>query len=417
MSLRTVSRRRFLKSASKGIAGALAGGLIVGRTRAQPDLGKVAEKEARYWKRLESGEIQCGVCPHACSLKDGALGKCRQRKRVGDALISLVYGRPCVIQVLPIEQDGFNHVMPGNLALTVGTAGCVLSCRYCETWQVSQAAPMQTANEDMSPARIVATAKEYRLKIVTFTINDAVGCVEYVIDTANALREQGIKCVAHTCAYINPKPLKDLCAALDAINVDLKGYTESFYKSIVGGKLRPVLTAIKTIVAQGTFLEITNLVIPGQNDGATTFKNMCRWILENCGPDVPLHVRRFFPKHMMLQVPSTPTLTLKNLRKAAYATEPGEKYLRVGYNARLRYVYVDNMPGDPGEWTYCPRCKAPIIRRIGTEALNVGFNPKLRRCRGCQLPIPGVWETGANPQVPPPPPPPKEEKANAKPAG
>jgi pyruvate formate lyase activating enzyme len=258
----------------------------------------------------------------------------------------------------------------------------------------------------MPPARVVATATEYGVPIVTFTISDAVGCIEYAIDTANALREAGIKCVAHTSGFFNPEPLKDLCRSLDAINVDLKGFTDAFYTNVVGGPMAPVLTAIQTIMAQGTFLELTTLVIPGQNDDAGTFNSMCQWILEHCGPDVPLHLRRFLPKHMMLQVPSTPTLTLKNLRKAAYAVKPSEPYLMAGYDARLHYVYVDNMPGDPGEWTYCPRCLAPLIRRLGTQVAPLEFSPKTRRCMKCGLPIPGVWESGTNAELPPPPPPP-----------
>ncbi len=298
----------------------------------------------------------------------------------GGKCVSLVYGKPVAIHGDPIEKAPFFHFLPGTQTLAVGTAGCNLHCKYCQNWEFTQALPETTDNKDLSPQSMVEQVQEHSIPSIIFTLNDPTQCIEYLLDTARLARPRGIFMLAHTAGFICEEPLQEMCGALDAIAVDLKGFTEDFYEDMTGGaKLETVLSTIQTIHHSGTWLELTHLVIPGYNDNTATFRKMCQWILDNLGPDVPLFVSRFFPKYQLRRVQATSVDTLRSLRKAAY---------QVG----LRYVYLGNMPGDPAESTYCPACGMKVIKRNGPNVTNTGLDVRTGRCVKCNCAIPGVWK-------------------------
>ncbi|MBC7288620.1 MAG: AmmeMemoRadiSam system radical SAM enzyme, partial [Armatimonadetes bacterium] len=242
----------------------------------------------------------------------------------------------------------------------------------------AQARPEQVENKNLPPDSLVQQTKQLGLPTITFTFSEPLQCIEYVIDTAAAAHRAGLKVLVHTAAYALPGAFEALCRAVDAVNIDLKGFTEKFYRDVTGGDLQTVLDAIKVAKRTGVWLELTNLVVPGYNDDPNTFALMCQWIRTNLGPDTPLHVSRFFPQYKFRNVPPTPKETLQNLR-------------RVAYQQGLRYVYLGNLGGDPGESTYCPCCGIRLISRVGYNVSFEGLNPATGKCRKCGLKIPGVW--------------------------
>ncbi len=341
-------------------------------------VGDVSNKVARFWKPAGGTDTICLLCPRNCHIKVGERGFCGVRENKGGKYISLVYARPCVVRVDPMEKGPFFHYLPGTRSVALGTAGCNLDCKYCQSWQFAQARPEQTDNKYLPPDSLVSQTKRLGIPSITFTFSEPIQCIEYVIDTGKAARKAGVKVLVHTAAYALPDPLREMCKYVDAVNVDLKGFTERFYKQMTGGDLKTVLTAIKTIKSTGVWLELTNLVVPGWNDNPNDFRRMCQWIKTNLGPDVPLHVTMFVPQYKLRHLPPTPKQTLRNLRKIAF---------QVG----LRYVYLGNLGGDPGESTYCPCCGAKLIHRVGYHVSFEALDPRTGRCRRCGLRIPGKW--------------------------
>jgi pyruvate formate lyase activating enzyme len=298
---------------------------------------------------------------------------------MGGQLMTLVYGKPCVAFVDPVEKDPFFHLLPAQSTLAVGTACCNLDCAYCQSHEFAQSRPELTDNMDLPPERLVAQAKSKGLKLITFTYSEPIQAIEYVIDTARLAQAQGIGVTVHTAGYVNPEPFQEMCRGLLAVNVDLKGFTEDFYTRITGGQLKPVLAAIAQARKAGVWLELTNLIVPGHNDRTDMVTAMSRWIVEQVGAETPLHMTRFFPKYKMLNVPSTPIDTVVNMRGAAY-------------KAGLRYVYTGNIPGNAGENTFCPKCGAKIIRRVGySQTENLGLRIQTGSCAFCRQKIPGLW--------------------------
>ncbi len=405
MATRT-TRRGFLRGAGRSAAGFAAALALVPPSSHGVAEGAQPAGKARYWNKLEDGTLQCALCPHACNIPAGRSGQCRARAARDDKIVSLVYGRAAVVKAEPIERHGLFHVHPGSGVLTMGTAGCVLACKYCSTHTVSQGDPGNVEAQAVSPEQAIESAQQAGCAGIAFGVNDPVVQLEYVIDTAKLAREAGLYTMAHTSGFINPEPLKEACAVIDAFNVDLKGFTESFYRSVTGGKLAAVQAAIETIREQDVWMEITNLVVPGQNDKTTYVTKMCEWILRTCGPDIPLHFAAFFPRYRFAApaYSATKADVLRDLRKEAY-------------KAGLRFAYVGNVPTErAGQTTYCPKCLQPVIERLGYEARNVAFNYKSRRCMACNCEIPGVWSTGVVKPTPPPPRPEPEKKAEEKPA-
>jgi len=333
--------------------------------------------EALYWRKLPDRAVQCELCPNRCVLKPGQRGLCTVRENKDGKLYSLVYGKPCAVHIDPIEKKPFSHVAPSSSVFSIATVGCNLRCIFCQNWQISQTRPEETGHYDMEPAETVDALAKSGCRIIAYTYTEPTVFYEYMLDTARLIKEQGFFNTMHTCGYINPAPLRQLLKYMDAVNVDLKGFNEEFYRKMSSGRLEPVLEALKTIKQEGVWLEVTNLVIPGANDDPEDIRKMCEWIKENLGEDTPLHFGRFFPHYKLGNLPPTPIETLENSRQIA---------LRAG----LKYVYIGNVPGNPAENTYCPRCGKLLVKRVGyiVEENNIIDS----KCKFCGYKIAGRWD-------------------------
>ncbi|MFQ6101153.1 MAG: AmmeMemoRadiSam system radical SAM enzyme [Anaerolineae bacterium] len=337
--------------------------------------------------------VQCTLCPHRCVIADGERGHCRVRENRGGRLYSMVYGNPCAVHIDPIEKKPFYHYLPTAAAFSIATAGCNLRCLYCQNWQISQVTPEQTQNADLPPEDVVRYAQQYEAPVIAYTYSEPMVFYEYMLATAQLAREAGLRSVVISAGFINPEPLRELCAAADAIKIDLKGYDETFYREVCGAELESVLGAIRTVYESGIHLEIVNLVVPTLNDSLEQLRALARWVARDLSPDVPLHFSRFHPEYKLTNLPPTPVETLDRARETAL--EEG-----------VRFVYVGNVPGHPGNNTYCPACGKAIIVRQGFTV--VEYHLRDGACAYCGEPIPGVWWSGepaGRPvQVPPGPP-------------
>jgi pyruvate formate lyase activating enzyme len=320
--------------------------------------------------------VRCLLCAQSCTIEAGKRGKCRARANVNGELRSLVYGRPLAVHVDPIEKKPFYHFLPGSDAYSLGTCGCPLRCKFCQNWTLSQASPEDNDTPYATPDAIVQAATSTRAPVVAFTYNEPTVFTEYALDIAREAKKRRLRSVMVSCGFMNEAPLADMCAAFDAIKIDLKGFSEDFYRKVSSAELKPVLRSIKQIAASGVHLEIVNLVVPTLNDDRTSIQGLVNWVAGELGPDVPVHFTRFHPDYQLLNLPPTPIDTLERARDAALARG-------------LHYVYVGNVPGHAGNHTYCPKCKAIVIRRDGffveSTALRNGA------CAACGTKIAGVW--------------------------
>jgi pyruvate formate lyase activating enzyme len=333
-------------------------------------------REAGFYEKLPNKKVKCKLCPRECVIDDRERGYCGVRENRGGTYYTLVHSRVCAANIDPIEKKPFFHFHPGTLAFSIATAGCNVNCKFCQNWEISQVRPEQVTGDYMPPRRVTEIARQNRCRAVAYTYSEPVIYYEYMSDTAAAAREAGVKSVVVSGGYIQQEPLKRLCACVDAIKIDLKAFSEKFYKEVVNGELKPVLETLAAIRAAGTWNEIVYLVIPGLNDSEREFAGLAKWVKAELGPDVPLHFSRFYPQYLLKNVPPTPVATLE--RAKAIADTEG-----------LHYVYVGNVPGHPGESTYCPKCRKPVVRRAGysVEAIEI----RSGKCRYCQQPIAGVW--------------------------
>lgn len=305
----------------------------------------------RYWHELEDGRIQCDLCPRACKLREGQRGLCFVRARENDEIVLTTYGRSSGFCIDPIEKKPLNHFLPGTPVLSFGTAGCNLACKFCQNWDMSKSREMDTLADAASPEALAAAARETGCRSIAYTYNDPVIFHEYAIDAAQAAREKGINAVAVTAGYICPEPRREFFSYMDAANVDLKGFTERFYHKICGGHLSDVLDTLLYLKHEtSVWLELTTLLIPGENDSPEEIEEMSRWIADNLGNDIPLHFTAFHPDFRMLDKPHTPPETLTASRKVAL-------------DNGLRYVYTGNVHDSTGGSTWCPGCNKRLIER------------------------------------------------------
>ena len=268
-------------------------------------------RPVKYWHLLDDGRIQCDLCPRYCKLQEGQRGLCFVRGRLNNTMVSTTYGRSSGFCVDPIEKKPLNHFYPGTSVFSFGTAGCNLACKFCQNWDMSKSREIDTLADSASPQTIARKAKELGCKSVAYTYNDPVIFHEYAIDVAQACHELGIKSVAVTAGYVCPEPRKEFYQYMDAANVDLKAFTEDFYHKLTGGHLEPVLDTLKYLKHEtDVWFEITTLLIPGHNDSDKEITEMCQWLVENIGVDVPLHFSAFHPDYKMLDVPPTPAASL-----------------------------------------------------------------------------------------------------------
>jgi len=333
--------------------------------------------EASFYHGLSKNMVACDLCPRRCVIAPGGRGVCRVRENRAGKLYSLVYGRPCSISREPIEKAPLFHFLPGGMRIALATAGCNQSCKYCQNWEISQARPEDLPSYDLSPADVVALAVKEKVPIICFTFSEPVIFYEYMLDIARLARGRGIRTAVVTGGYVNPEPLEQLCRAVDAIKIDLKGFTPGFYRDVCGSTLEPVLEACRIVARSGTHLELVNLVVPALNDDTATIRSMCRWVRENLGDTVPIHFTRFSPNYRLQNSPPTPVSTL-------------EQATRIARAEGLEYVYVGNVPGHKEENTLCPKCGRTVIKRSGFSVLE--NNLKDGRCRFCGTRIPGTWQ-------------------------
>ena len=321
--------------------------------------------------------VKCLLCAQCCLIKENEHGKCRGRINFKGELHSLVYGRPIAIHIDPIEKKPFYHFLPGSEAYSLATAGCPLSCMFCQNWEISQSSPEDNQVKFIPPTEIVNNSKQKEVPIIAFTYNEPTTFFEYIVDIAKEAKKLNIRSVLVSCGFMNPDPLKELCDDLDAIKIDLKGYSDNFYKNVCNASLSPVLRTIKQIAKSKTHLEIVNLVVPTLNDSEKMMSELVNWIANEIGNDVPIHFTRFHPDYKLLNLPPTPISTLEHIREMAMSKG-------------IHYAFVGNVPGHEGNHTYCPSCRKTIIKRSGfflTEN-----NIKNGKCGFCGTVIAGVWK-------------------------
>jgi pyruvate formate lyase activating enzyme len=411
-----ISRRDFLVGAAK--AAALLGGagsVFRGLSRLEAMSGHFpgqalaadmkeellrAAPRARYWTSLslaggdcskchepnekvlprqhlhKENSVKCLLCAQKCALLPDETGKCRSRRNVAGELRSLVYGRPITIHIDPIEKKPFYHFLPGSAAYSLATSGCPLRCKFCQNWQISQASPEDYQVPFTPAAAIVDSAISRKAPVIAFTYNEPTVFTEYMIDIARQARKRHIRSVMISCGFMNESPLKEMCETLEAIKIDLKGYSDRFYREVCGAELRPVLRSIKQVAKSTAHLEIVNLVVPTLNDSEKSLQSLSDWVVSELGPHVPVHFTRFHPDYQMPNLPPTPVATLERARSIAL-------------DKGMHYPYIGNVPGHPGNHTYCPSCRRVVIRRESFFVTEMKI--KDGKCGFCGRKIEGVW--------------------------
>jgi pyruvate formate lyase activating enzyme len=334
---------------------------------------------ARHWHRLDDGRVQCDVCPRDCKLQDGQRGLCFVRQRSGDGLVLTTYGRSSGFCIDPVEKKPLNHFYPGSSVLSFGTAGCNLTCKFCQNWDISKSREMDRLADQASPEAIADAAARAGCKSVAYTYNDPTIFLEYATDVADACRARGLASIAVTAGYIHDAARRDLYAKMDAANVDLKAFTEDFYWKICGGKLGAVLETLEYLRKETrVWLEITTLLIPGQNDSDDEITRESEWIAEHLGTDVPLHFSAFHPDYKMTDIERTPASTLTRARNIAR-------------RAGLLHVYTGNVHDREGDTTSCTGCGAVLIERDWYAILGYRLDAE-GRCPDCKTPLAGRFE-------------------------
>jgi pyruvate formate lyase activating enzyme len=375
-----IDRRLFLKGAALlGLAAACPAGIVkpspVEASRVSRDESRFI-KEAGYYEKLTYKKIKCILCPRECVIDEMERGYCGVRENRGGTYYTLVHSRPCTYHADPIEKKPLFHFHPGTLAFSIATAGCNVNCKFCQNWEISQVRPEQIRSIYMPPKKVASLAKQHKCLSIAYTYSEPIIFYEYMLDAARAGHDAGVRSVVITGGYITPDPLKDLCANVDAIKVDLKSYSQDYYRDIVNGDLQPVLDGLVTMRKEGVWTEIVYLVVPTLNDSDEEFTGLARWIRNDLGTDVPVHFTRFHPQYLLKNLPPTPVKTLE--RAKAIADAEG-----------LEYVYIGNVPGHAAEKTYCPGCREVVIDRTGYFVRDVRMNHG--KCANCNREIAGMW--------------------------
>jgi pyruvate formate lyase activating enzyme len=332
--------------------------------------------EAMFYKNVSGQNVQCLLCPRECLISDGKRGFCRNRENQKGRLYTIVYGKPSVVDIGPIEKAPLYHFVPGHFRLCLTCASCNLRCKYCQNWHLSQKSLEELSHYSYSPAEILQQAKNQKLNSISFTYTEPTVYYEYLYDISSIAKSIGIKTSIVSNGYINREPLLKLLTVLDAVKIDLKGFSEKFYEEVSSARLKPVLESLITVKKEKVWLEIVNLVVSALNDDSKMIDEMCRWIRENLGEDTPLHFTRFHPDYKLTHLPPTPISTLES------AYEIAKK------NA-LKYVYIGNVPGHIHNSTYCPSCNRKIIYRTHFDVLEM--NVTNGKSKFCNAPIPGRW--------------------------
>jgi pyruvate formate lyase activating enzyme len=396
---RLMSRKEFLKSIGIGASGLVCSSqayALFSKAKKKTNKnikGHIFKKDApsKPWKwsieafhyASDGTTVQCQVCPNRCILSPGDRSICRSRVNIAGKLYSLAYGNPCAMHTDPIEKKPLFHFHPGTSILSIATTGCNFRCLNCQNWEISQKKPEEVRFFDLFPKDVVRKAEERKIPSIAYTYSEAVTFYEYMYDTARFARQAGLRNVLVSNGYINKEPLLRLSKYLDAANIDFKSFDDDIYRCLNGGTLQPVLNTFKTLHREGVWFEMATLVVPTYVDDPEMIKRMCGWILEELGPDYPLHFLRFFPQYKLTRLPLTPIEVMEQFRDLA---------LKEG----IGYVYLGNVPGHEGCHTYCHSCHRVIIERKGYSFGQ--FHVEKGRCRFCNTPIPGRWDN-AGPSV------------------
>lgn len=332
--------------------------------------------EARFYDKLAQKLVQCRLCPRQCVVPPGERGYCRVRENRGGTYYTLVYSRVAAAHVDPVEKKPLFHFRPGSLAFSVANGGCNVNCKFCQNWELSQARPEELRAIYLPPDDLAGVAQRNDAPLLAFTYSEPIVGIEYLLDAAAAGHKVGLQSVVISNGFIRPEPLRAMCAAVDAIKVDIKSFSETYYREVVRGELKPVLETIVAVRRSGRWLELVYLVVPGLNDGDPEFRGLAKWIRAELGPDVPVHFTRFHPKYLLKNLPPTPVATLE--RAKAIADSEG-----------LHFAYIGNIPGHSGENTNCPKCGRLLVERLGFTVLQMQVEQG--KCRYCRQPVAGVW--------------------------
>ncbi|MGB7546811.1 MAG: AmmeMemoRadiSam system radical SAM enzyme [Terracidiphilus sp.] len=335
--------------------------------------------EAKFYQKLPNKKIKCKLCPRECTVGDKERGYCGVRENRGGTYYSLVHSRVCAAHVDPIEKKPLFHYLPGTVAFSLATAGCNVNCKFCQNWDISQSRPEQVPSNYVPPQRVAELAREYNCPTIAYTYSEPVVFSEFLMDAADAGHAAGVRSVVVSNGYIQEEALKAAYGKMDAVKIDLKAFTESYYRDVVTGQLKPVLDTLVTLRKMGKWTEIVYLVVPALNDSDAEFRSLAQWVKTNLGVDVPLHFTQFHPDYLLKNLPITPVPTLE--RAKAIADAEG-----------LHYVYIGNVPGHPAQNTYCPQCRRMLVERVGFTASRMLIR-KDGSCPFCRHAIPGIWHT------------------------
>ncbi len=335
--------------------------------------------EAMFWEKGDGDSVHCGLCRFRCHIAEGKRGICGVRENHGGTLYTLVYGKSIAANIDPIEKKPLFHYRPGSLSYSISTVGCNFRCLHCQNYDISQwpHGHRDIPGTDLSPAEVVRLAQKAGCRSISYTYTEPTIFFEYAYDTAVLAHEVGIGNVFVTNGYTTAEPLERIAPYLDAANVDLKGFSEKFYREVTGATLKGVLETLKVYRRLGIWIEVTTLVIPGHNDSDDDLQGIARFIAGELGPAVPWHVTAFYPTYKMIEPPRTSAATLQRARQ-------------IGFDAGLRYVYEGNIPGEGGENTFCYQCGKTLIGRYGfrLDCLEI----ETGRCPSCQATIDGLWD-------------------------
>ena len=332
-------------------------------------------KEAAYYISNPDGTVVCVLCPHRCKIDEAKCGRCRSRMNRGGHLYSLAYARICAMHADPMEKKPLFHFLPGATCFSIASAGCNLSCLNCQNWSVSQVSPMEIPSQTLLPEDCVRLAKKYGCRAVAYTYTEPLTYLEYVRDCASACQEAGLKNVLVTAGYVNEAPLRDLLPFIDAVNIDLKSFSDEVYRRVSRVRLQPILDTLLAMRDAGVWIEITRLLIPGISDGEEDIRAMCHWLMEHGFADNPLHISRFFPRYKLQDIDATPLSALLSAQRMAQ--EEG-----------MRFVYIGNTSLTDAENTYCPKCGSLLVKREGYAVSSGNFSGI---CPACGADIAGVW--------------------------
>jgi len=377
-----LDRRSFLKcalasGAAIGISGAAqpAAGMGSGAASGTQDDARFIV-EAKFYQKLAERKIKCKLCPRECTVGDKERGYCGVRENRGGVYYTLVHSRVCAAHVDPVEKKPLFHYLPGSIAFSLATAGCNVNCKFCQNWDISQSRPEQIPAEYLPPQRVAEIAKQYNCPTIAYTYSEPVIFSEFLMDAADAGHAAGIRSIVVSNGYMQEEALKTAYGKMDAVKIDLKSFSESYYRQVVTGQLKPVLNSLVTLRKMNKWTEIVYLVLPTLNDSDEEFRELAQWVKANLGPDVPLHFTQFHPEYLLKNLPITPVPTLE--RAKAIADAEG-----------LHYVYIGNVPGHPAQNTYCPKCRKMLVERVGFTASQMLIRKNC--CPFCQHPIPGIW--------------------------